>query len=128
MSFDFLSGLLLATVVVFALVYVAKEWFGLVVGTSVTERRAAPPRGVNAHLIGATGRIVDTREETGEMRVRIGIERWSARLPLPAGAILPIGTEVEVKAVDGFVLEVAEKSATAPVAPEKSENSGDDSC
>lgn len=115
MSLDFLSGLLLAAVAVAGLAYIVREWFGLALPRLPAGQRAgpAPAADTNAHLIGARGQIVEAREETGEMRVRIGMERWSARLRPPASTLLPVGTEVEVKAVDGFVLEVAAKPAAA---------------
>ncbi|HEX6999501.1 MAG TPA: NfeD family protein [Gammaproteobacteria bacterium] len=116
MSLDFLSGLALAVVVVLGVGYIVKEWFGVEISALAARRRPEPPAGANAHLIGAVARVVETGENSGEMRVRVGMERWSARLRSPGGAVPPVGTEVEVKAVDGFVLEVAERapSATEP--------------
>ena len=118
MSLDFLSGLLLALVAIFAIAYVVKEWFGLELPKLSAERAPQdtdPTAGVNAHLIGAIGRVVEAAGETGEMRVKIGMERWRARLRAPAGAPPPVGTEIEVTAVDGLVLEVVERTpAPAP--------------
>ena len=118
MSLDFFSGLLLAAVAIFAIAYVVKEWFGLQLPNFSTERapeNADPTAGVNAHLIGASGRVVEAAGETGEMRVKIGMERWRARLRAPTNAPPPVGTEIEVTAVDGLVLEVVERTpAPAP--------------
>jgi len=121
MSLDFLSGLLLAAVVVFGLGLILKEWFGARLPTfGPRERRAEPPAGANAHLIGAIGRVVEAGGASGEMRVRIGMERWSARLRAPADAPLPVGTEVEVKAVDGLVVEVVEVRTRSAETAERS--------
>ena len=118
MSLDFLSGLLLALVTVLGLAFILKEWFGVKIPT-LAQRRSEPPAGANAHLIGSVGRIVDTGERDGELRVRIGMERWRARLR-SGGTAPPVGTEVEVTAVDGFVLEVVERqrSGTEPAGTE----------
>ena len=111
MSLDFLSGLLLAAVAVAALVYVVKEWFGLDMPKLLAERSADadPTAGVNAHLIGATGRVVEAGGETGELRVKIGMERWRARLRAPADVLPAVGAEIEVTGVDGLMLEVVER-------------------
>lgn len=108
MNPDLISGLVLAAVALLGLGYLLKEIFGDSIRAFIAEHRAEPPGGANTHLIGATGRVVDSGD--GGLRVRVGMERWSAR---PAGSesrTLPVGTEVEVRAVDGRVLEVEEKA------------------
>jgi membrane protein implicated in regulation of membrane protease activity len=111
MNADLLSGLLLAVVVLVGAGYLIKEIFGPSLASFLAERRALPPAGANDHLIGAVGRIVDSGERSGKMRVRVGMERWSARLAAAENGTLPVGTEVEIKAVEGRVLEVAERAA-----------------
>jgi len=126
MSLDFLSGLLLAVVVVGGVAYMLKEWFASSGAASADrERTGRPPAGANAHLIGAIGRVVEVEPGTGEIRVRIGAERWKARLASSGAAPPPVGAEVEVKAVDGLVLEVIEKAPAAapPTTPPESEQS-----
>lgn len=46
------------------------------------------------------------------MRVRVGMETWRAR-SADASRALPVGTEVEIRAADGLVLEVAPRPAEA---------------
>lgn len=105
MSLDFLSGLLLATVVLVGLAYVARQLLGHRVGKLVAEYRAQPVRNGESHLVGAVGRVVDAGERSGRMRVRVGMESWNARLP-SSEDVLPVGTPVRVKAVHGRVLEI----------------------
>ena len=111
MSGDFLSGLLLTGVVLFGIGYIAKEFFWESLSGLMSRHRspAPPPPRPNDHLIGATGRVVDDGAASGVMRVRVGMETWRAR-PIDAASSLPIGTMVEIKAVDGRVLDVAERS------------------
>jgi membrane-bound ClpP family serine protease len=111
MNTDLLSGLLLAAVVIVGVGYLVKQIFGHSFAAFLAEHRAQPPGGANNHLIGAVGRVVDDGDRSGEMRVRVGMERWSARLKSPSGGTLPVGAVVEVKAVEGRVLEVEEKPA-----------------
>jgi len=111
MSADLISGLLLVAVMLAGAAYVVKTLYWDSITAFVAERRAAPPRGTNDHLVGQRGRVVDDGAGNGTMRVRVGMESWRAR---DAGgrASLPIGTEVEVTAVRDGVLEVAERRAT----------------
>lgn len=110
MNTDLLSGLLLTAVALVVVGYLVKEIFGPSFATFLAEHRAPPPAGVNSHLIGAVGRVVAHGQREGEMRVRVRGEGWSARLGSSDGDRLPVGAQVEVKAVVGHMLEVAEKS------------------
>jgi len=128
MDADLISGLLLAAVVLAGGGYLVHVVFGESIAAFLAERRARPAPakperpasargkpapGANDHLIGAVGRVVDDGGRSGEMRVRVGMERWSARLPSSDERKLPVGTEVEVKLVAGRVLEVEEKAAAS---------------
>jgi membrane protein implicated in regulation of membrane protease activity len=114
MSADFISGLLLFGVLLFGAGYVIKEFFWESLSASMANRRAAapspPPRQPNDHLVGAIGRVIDDGTGSGMMRVRVGMETWRAR-SIDEGASLPVGAQVEVKAVDGLVLDVAARAA-----------------
>ncbi|MBN1239547.1 MAG: NfeD family protein [Gammaproteobacteria bacterium] len=110
MSLDLISGLLLAAVVLFGAGYVAKQLLGDSLARIVAEYRTPPKPHEDRHLVGAVGRVVDDGERSGRMRVRVGMESWNARQG-SSDAVLPVGTEVEVKAVDGRVLEVEPKAA-----------------
>lgn len=110
MSLDLLSGLILAAVVLFGMGYVAKQLLGDSVEKFLVEYRKEPTPHADRHLVGAVGRVVDDGERSGRMRVRVGMESWNARLRASDG-VLPVGTEVEIKAVDGRVLEVEAKTA-----------------
>jgi membrane protein implicated in regulation of membrane protease activity len=112
MSLDLFSGLVLAAVLLFGIGYVAKQLLGHSVASFLAEYRAQPEPHADRHLVGAVGRVVDDGERSGRMRVRVGMESWNARLRSSDG-VLPVGTEVEVKAVDGRVLEVEAKPAAA---------------
>jgi|GEM_PF-2403457 len=112
MSADFLSGLLLLGVVLFGAVYLIKEFFWESLTELRTRHRPPPPAPPNAHLVGALGRVVDDGATSGTLRVRVGMETWRARV-IDGDASLPIGTEVEVKAADGRVLDVRRRAATA---------------
>lgn len=123
MDADLLTGLLLAAVVLTGAGYLVHVLFGHRIApllakqrdmlterrAMLAERRAQPPPGANDHLIGAFGRVVDDGERSGKMRVRVGMERWGARLGPAGEGTLPVGTEVEITAVDGRVLEVRQK-------------------
>lgn len=78
----------------------------------MTQRRTPPPAQPNAHLVGAVGRVVDDGATSGTLRVRVGGETWRARSV--DGASLPVGTEVEVNAVEGLVLDVRRRASTEP--------------
>ena len=111
MSGDFLSGLLLTGVVLFGIGYIVKEFFWESLSDLMSRRAPPPPaRRPNDHLIGATARVVDDGATSGVVRVRVGMETWRART-VDADSSLPIGTLVEIKAVDGLVLDVAQRNA-----------------
>ena len=110
MSADFISGLLLVAVLLTGAAYVVKTLYWDSITAFVAERRAAPPRGTNDHLVGQRGRVVDDGARDGTMRVRVGMESWRAR-DIEGRASLPVGTEVDVAAVRGGVLEVTERRA-----------------
>jgi membrane protein implicated in regulation of membrane protease activity len=117
MSLDFLSGLLLTTVVAATVVYVIKELIG---GRSAEQKKTRNvlasamelmPRGeaepVNEHLVGSIGKVISHSSDSDRpMRVRLGRESWPARLQATDGAALPVGAAVEVVAVDGAVVAV----------------------
>jgi membrane protein implicated in regulation of membrane protease activity len=107
MGFVFFGGLLLTAVLLLGVGYLIKEIFGPSLAGLLAERRAQPPADPNRHLIGALGRVTENGKGAGALRVRVGIERWSARLASSDDVALPVGTEVEVKGVHGRVLEVA---------------------
>lgn len=117
MNADFLSGLLLVGVLLAGAGYLIKAFFWesfvefySAQKTARENQASAQPAGTNDHLVGASGRIVDDGAHSGKLRVRVGMESWHAR-PADATTSLPVGTEVEVHAVDGRVLEVAPKTA-----------------
>jgi membrane protein implicated in regulation of membrane protease activity len=112
MSADFLSGLLLFGVVLFGAVYLIKEFFWESLSGLLTRPRLPPPTQPNDRLIGSIARVVDDGTKSGTLRVRAGMETWRAR-PAEGSGSLPVGTEVEIRAVDGLVLEVAERAAAA---------------
>lgn len=109
MSADFLSGLVLVAVVLGGAAYLVKAFFWESIVELVSARRAAPPPGANDHLVGARGRVVDDGSRDGSVRVRVGMESWRARAK-DGRTTLPLGTEVDVAAVDGSVLEVVERT------------------
>ena len=117
MNLDFLSGLLLTTVVVATVVYVIKELIGdrsveqkktrnvLTSALGLIQRGEAEP--VNEHLVGSTGRVIShSSDRDRPMRVRLGRESWPARLQATDGEALPVGAAVEVVAVEGAVVAV----------------------
>ena len=108
---DLLTGILLAGVVLFMVAFLRREIFGDRVGKLLAGRSRQPAKSINDHLIGAIGKVVDdTVRDGGHVRVRIGIERWSAKLKSTDGRTLPVGAEVKVTAVTGLVLEVEENT------------------
>ena len=110
---DLISGLLLTAVVVAILYVLIKE----LVGDRMTEtlaKQSQAPKSVEESLIGTVARVVENRDEDSSLiKVRIGIERWSARLAPAHDQELAIGTEVRVTGVDGRVLEVEEVNDTS---------------
>lgn len=101
---DLLTGLLLVGALLFAAGYVIRELAGDTLARFFSEHTAQGSEDPNKRLIGQVGEVVDGGGD-GELRVRIGIERWHARLASDDGT-LPVGTEVRVAAVDGPILHV----------------------
>jgi membrane protein implicated in regulation of membrane protease activity len=110
MDTDLIGGLLLTAVLLLGVGYLIKEIFGPSLAGLLAKRSAQPPADPNRHLIGAIGRVTDTGEQGGDLRVRVGIERWNARLASSDDVALAVGAEVEVKGVHGRVLEVAART------------------
>jgi membrane protein implicated in regulation of membrane protease activity len=109
---DLLSGILLTGVVLFVVVLLIKELFGESAASLLASHPEKPFKPVSERLIGAVGKVVDnTESDDGLIKVRIGIERWNARLNSADGRPLPVGAEVRVTAVNGLVLDVEENTA-----------------
>lgn len=111
MSADFFSGLLLFGVLLFGAAYLVKEFFWESLSGLMARHSLPPPAQPNDRLVGSIARVVDDGARSGTLRVRVGMETWRAR-PVEASSSLPIGAEVEIRGVDGLVLEVAERAAT----------------
>lgn len=101
---DLLTGLVLTGALLFGAGYVIRELAGDSLKTFFAEHTARTSEDPNNRLIGELGEVVDSSDD-GSLRVRIGIERWTARAA-DDGAELPVGTEVRVAGVDGLVLSV----------------------
>jgi membrane protein implicated in regulation of membrane protease activity len=127
MSLDFLSGLLLTTVVLAMIAYIVKELAADRAGDlkkaqrflsdTLTKYVGNEAKPVNDHLIGSIGKVVahsDVRARP--MRVRLGLEFWSARTDRTEGRPLPVGASVKVTAVDGPIL-VVESTSDATAGP-----------
>lgn len=115
MSADFLSGLLLFGVLLFGAAYLIKAFFWETLSGLMTRPPSPPPPQPNDHLVGRTGRVVDDGTTSGMMRVRVGMETWRARC-VDGSSSLPAGTEVEVRAADGRMLDVVRRDAPADAA------------
>lgn len=112
MSLDFLSGLLLTGVALFIVGFLLKEIFGERAARFFSSGSRKPAKSVNEHLIGAVAKVVDnTKRDDGLIKVRVGIERWSAKLHSTDDRSLPVGAEVRITAVTGLVLEVEENNS-----------------
>ena len=108
---DFVSGLLLAAVVLFIIGFFIRETVGDGLVNVFKARREAPVRAVNEYLVGATGTVVEhVDDDTAPLKVRIGIERWNARASTEDDGPLEVGAEVEVTAVSGLVLTVVPRA------------------
>jgi len=104
---NLLSGLLLTGVVLFILGFVLWELFRDRAAEVYARRSQASAKGVNEHLIGSIGRVIEgAEEESGLLRVRIGTENWSARLRTSDADQPPLGAEVKITGVDGLVLQI----------------------
>ena len=106
---DVLSGLLLTGVVVWILYLIVRALFDDAISSTPTRYYRTPSNPVQDSLVGSIGKVVGTSDDdTDILRVRIGIEFWSAKLQPADRRQLPIGTEVKVTAVNGMVLDVEE--------------------
>ena len=109
---DVLSGLLLTGVVVWIVYLIIRALFDEPISSALASYNRAPSNPVQDRLVGSIGKVVDTSDENIDLlRVRIGIEFWSAKLQAADRRQLPIGAEVKVTAVNGMVLDVEEHAA-----------------
>lgn len=117
MDLNFLSGLLLTAVALSILIFLIKE----TVGDRLAGHRKVRPyladlfarlpgreaKPVTDDLIGSIGEVIaHSGDSARPMRVRLGLELWSAQLDSTEETPLPVGTAVKVTAVDGLVLVV----------------------
>ncbi len=106
---DLLSGLLLTGVVVWIVYLVIQGLFGETISSALAKYYRTPSHPVQDRLVGSIGKVVGTSDDDIDLlRVRIGIEFWSAKLRAADRRQLPIGAEVKVTAVNGIVLDVEE--------------------
>ena len=109
---EFVSGLLLAAVVLVTIGLFVRELVGdrLVAGFRFRQER--PSKAVNEHLVGATGIVIEhSGDDEAPLKIRIGIERWNARTANNSDNAPEVGTEVVVTAVVGLVLTVVAQTA-----------------
>lgn len=115
MTLEFLSGLLLVLIVLGTLGYMAKELLADLRPRQAKENPSSPrptqrrreSKPVNEHLIGTTGEVVaNSDDDERPMRVRLGSELWPARSGAAGDSPLPVGTPIEVTAVQGPILVV----------------------
>ena len=112
---DFLSGILLAAVVLFTLGFFIKEAVGDHLVAMFTDRPERRSKGVNDHLVGAIGTVVEhAGDENAPLKVRVGIERWNAKTATDADVPLHVGTEVEVTAASALELTVIPRAKAPP--------------
>lgn len=104
MDMDLLTGLLLTAVVVLGIGYAVRELAGDTLKRFVAEHTAQTSEDPNKRLIGARGEVVGAGSDN-TLKVRVGIERWDARLE-PEPGPLPAGTEVRIAGVEGLTLRV----------------------
>jgi membrane protein implicated in regulation of membrane protease activity len=109
MSLEFLSGLLLVSAVLAIVGYIVKELFprdrvgelSKSMQGALKRQREREAKPVNEHLVGMTGEVIaNTEDDDRPMKVRLGIELWPARADSPEESRFPVGTSVEVSAVD----------------------------
>ena len=63
--------------------------------------------------MGSIGKVIDIADGSIDtLRVRIGMELWSAKLQAAEQRQLPIGAAVKVTAVNGMILDVEEHALT----------------
>lgn len=111
MSLDLLTGLLLTAVLLLGIGYVVKELAGDALAGFFSAHTAPESEDPNKRLIGEVGEVVGAGADGG-MRVRVGIERWHARLESGGDEdTLPVGTEVRVAGVEGSALRVEQSSS-----------------
>ena len=124
MNLNFLSGLLLITVVIATVIFLIRE---LISDRSAEHEKVRNPlaralellsgseaKPVNENLIGSVGKVISHSSDSARpMRVRLGPESWPARLRSTEQDTLPVGDAVEVVAVDGAVVVV--KASGEPV-------------
>ena len=110
---DLLSGLLLTGIIVWIIAIVIRELFDESISAGLTRYFRKAPHPVQDSLVGSIGKVIETPADGAEqLRVRVGIEIWSARLGSSDQRTLSVGSEVRVTAVDGMILDV-EKYAVA---------------
>ncbi len=109
---DLLTGLLLTGVVLWIITIVIRELFDVSISAALKRYFRAAPNPVQDTLVGAIGKVIELPEDGDtRLRVRVGIEIWSARLAPSHQRTLPVGAEVRVTAVDGMILDVEEYAA-----------------
>jgi membrane protein implicated in regulation of membrane protease activity len=117
MNLDFLSGLLLTAAALAVLVFLFKETVverisgqkkaQRYLGDALAKVLGGEAKPVNAHMIGAIGEVIESSGDSARpMRVRVGTERWPARLVSTEDIRLAVGTAIKVIAIDGAVLVV----------------------
>ena len=109
---DLLTGLLLTGVVIWIGFIVIRELLDETISDGLARYFRSAENPVHDSLVGSIGRVVDVSAESNdELKVRIGIELWSAKLAA-AGRQLSVGTNVKVTAVNGVILDVEEHVPT----------------
>ncbi len=109
---DLLSGLLLTGVVLWIVYYVVRGLFDETISSGLARYFRTSSNPVESYLVGSIGKVVGISDDSVDLlRVRIGIEFWSARLQAADRRQLSVGTEVKVTAVNGLILDVEEHAA-----------------
>ncbi len=106
---NFLSGLLLTGVVVAIVYFIVKEVFWERIAASFARQSNKPAEPAGDYLLGSIGKVVESTAD-GALNVRIGMERWRARLTSNDDRDLPVGSAVKITAINGLVLDVEEHS------------------
>ena len=110
---DILSGLLLTGVVLWIIYIVIRELFDESISNGLTRYFRTSPNPVEDNLVGSIGKVIDIADGRFDtLRVRIGMELWSAKLQAAEQRQLPIGAAVKVTAVNGMILDVEEHALT----------------
>ncbi|MFL2546685.1 MAG: NfeD family protein [Candidatus Rariloculaceae bacterium] len=105
---DLLTGLVLTGVVIWIVTIVVRALFDESITEALARYFRSAENPVESSLIGSIGKVVDAGDDD-QMKVRIGIELWSARLVPDSAIQLSAGTEVKVTAVNGMLLDVEEQ-------------------